>query len=704
MLGVSWGNRIPGGDELTYDGPDFKPALDTQTAGPVLGAISGHVAVGRYILEIGEPCGARVRETSPGGGAGTRSRPAPVLLRPPALRGLVGRQAELTTALAALDDGLPIEVCGEAGVGKTAFLRHLAHLPDSALFADGIVFLSARHQPCADLVQLIFEAFYEIDGIRKPTDAQMRRDLRDKRALILLDDVRLPQEELDRVFEVAARSVFVVATRERRLWDEGVHLTLGGLNADDAVLLLERAVERPIDDGERPAAIRLCESLGGHPLRILQASAIAREKGIALDSWPVGITPDSLVTELMKSVDERQRRALLAMTALPGVPLSVQHVSSIAEVTDLEPAIQALLRLGLVVRSHARFQAATGVADRLRRREDLNPWVHRVITYFTAWTARYQRDANVLLEESEAILRAQQYAAESRRSGEVLRLGRFLEGALIVGGRWGAWANVLERCLAAAKATGDRAAEAWALHQLGTRAVCLGDERVARSLLGEAVSLREALGDAAAAVSRQNLGFVVASVSVSKPVQERPALPFGIDFDALAPRGPAPPFTGGRRPGNLAVAAMLLLLAGVGWFAGMAVDAVRSYAPASRSSVSSPSPPPRAVTAPLATTGDASAAPRPVLETTADVPVVESSNIRIFTARPGSIGATRSTEICYAVSNASQARIDPGIGDVDPTNTLTCRRVAPARTTTYRLTAYGRDGNRHSQSVVVVVR
>ena len=145
---------------------------------------------------------------------------------------------------------------------------------------------------------------------------------------------------------------------------------------------------------------------------------------------------------------------------------------------------------------------------------------------------------------------------------------------------------------------------------------------------------------------------------------------------------------------------MMLLLAGVGWFAGMAVDAVRSRA------TTSPSSPPRALAAaaPLATTGDASAAPRPVLETTADVPVVESSNIRIFTARPGSIGATRSTEICYAVSNASQARIDPGIGDVDPTNTLNCRRVAPARTTTYRLTAYGRDGNRHSQSVVVVVR
>ena len=31
------------------------------------------------------------------------------------------------------------------------------------------------------------------------------------------------------------------------------------------------------------------------------------------------------------------------------------------------------------------IRGASGVADRLRRREDLKPWVHRVITYFTAW-------------------------------------------------------------------------------------------------------------------------------------------------------------------------------------------------------------------------------------------------------------------------------------------------------------------------------
>jgi len=645
-------------------------------------------------LEVGEPCGARLHEASPGEGVSTRPRPAPVLLRPAAIHGFLGRRVELATALAALETGIPIEVSGDPGVGKTAFLRQLAHHSHAASFADGVLYLSARHQCCDDLVQFIFEAFYASDGIRKPTDVQIRHDLQHKRALILLDDIRLPPQELEQIFEIAPGCVFVVATRERCLWDVGRNVTLAGLDGEDAVLLLERAVERTLDDGERPAALRLCESLAGHPLRILQAAALAREQRIAFEALP---GEAALVTELMKPIDERQRRALLALIALPGVPLSVHHMSAIAEVPDLDSAIQALLRLGLVVRQNARYQVANGVADRLRRREDLKPWIHRAVTYFTAWASRYQRNPTTLLEEAEALLRTQQSAAETRRSGEVLRIGRLLEGALILGGRWGAWANVLDRCLDAAKATGDRSAEAWALHQLGTRAVCLGDDAAGRSLLGRAVAIRETLGDAAGeAASRQNLGFVLAPVSRSTP--EPRALPFGIDFDALPVREPAGSIGRMQRPRSVvAVAAMMLLLAGVGWFAGMAVDAVRSRA------TTSPSSRPRAAAAaaPLATTGDTSAAPRPVLETTADV--APPSSIRIFTARPGSIAAARPIELCYALSGASEARIDPGLGDVDPTSTLTCRRVTPARTTTYRLTAYGQDGNHHSQSVVVVV-
>ena len=85
-------------------------------------------------------------------------------------------------------------------------------------------------------------------------------------------------------------------------------------------------------------------------------------------------------------------------------------------------------------------------------------------------------------------------------------------------------------------------------------------------------------------------------------------------------------------------------------------------------------------------------------------PAPDRANILIFTARPGSIASARPTELCYAVSEASQARIEPGVGDVTPASALTCRRVAPVRTTTYKLTAHGRDGVPVMQQVVIVVR
>ena len=207
-----------------------------------------------------------------------RPRPTPILLRPRLIRGLFDRQAELAAALSALDAGLPVEASGEPGIGKTAVLRHLAHHPRAASFVDGIVYVSARHQSSADLQQLLFEAFYESDEICKPTEAEIRRGLQEKQALILLDDVHLAQDELEQVLDIAPRSAFVVATRERRLWGEVRSLALKGLPAEDAVLLLEREIERSLDVTERSAAAGLCAAIGGHPLRILQAAAIFRER------------------------------------------------------------------------------------------------------------------------------------------------------------------------------------------------------------------------------------------------------------------------------------------------------------------------------------------------------------------------------------------------------------------------------------------
>jgi hypothetical protein len=666
------------------------------------GAITAEVAVGRYLLHIGGPHGARVCEAPPSSRIHALPRATPVLLGPRSMRGFLGRQAELEAIFSALGTGLPVEIIGRPGIGKTALLRSLAYHPAAAAFTDGVIYLTARQQSSGDLQQQIFDGFYESDRIRKPTVADIRHALQDKRALILVDDVQLKREELEQLLDAAPRSAFVVATHEQRLHSEVRNLVLHGLPVEDSLQLLERETARALEEGERRTAADLCAALNGHPQQLLLAAALLRDRGGLLDAWVNDITPEKLVAESIASINQKQRRILLVLAALPGVPIPSHHIAGIAELADIESLLAALLQRALVIGAQSGHRLADGVGDRLRRTEDVNPWINRAITYYTSWAERYRRDAHALLDESEALRRVQLHATNTCRWGEALRLGQILEGALLAGVRWDAWAMVLEQCLLAAKAIGDRTAEAWALHEIGSRAICVGETRGARSALSEALRLRESLGDAGAtAVTRQNFSFVLAPEIPPAP-KPAPARHWS-EFDSL-PLRPGPELAvriqRQRGGGALAIAALLLMvLGGIAYWAAGQPDLRSLDVTALRSLLA----PPDASSNPVASSvprgrawSEASVHMTPDVRSPAQPP-----SILIFTPRPGSLGPTK---LCYAVAGAVRAVVEPGVGDVMPTSRLTCLRVAPARTTTYQLTALGHDGEQVRQQLVVLVR
>jgi hypothetical protein len=261
---------------------------------------------------------------------------------------------------------------------------------------------------------------------------------------------------------------------------------------------------------------------------------------------------------------------------------------------------------------------------------------------------------------------------------------------------------VLDRCLTASKAIGDRSVEAWVLHQLGTRSVYLGDADAARRALDQAARLRDELGEtAAASVSRRNLSFIVAKLPVDVRRERAPR-----PFDDVGGDDPAPvhrPAPARRSRWSMREAAALiitfLLFAALGGFVYVAIAARESVTPEPdrRADQTPPSGLPIGAPAPPATS-EASPA------TSADAASPQRASIRIFTARPGSITTRRPTDLCYAVSDAVRTRIEPTLGDVDAADTLTCRTVTPRRTTTYELTAVGRDGIPVSEHLVIVVR
>ena len=145
-------------------------------------AISGQVAVGKHILQIGAIHGGTVTIAVPEQLPKIEPRPPPVLLRPKPFPGLINRHNEIAAALLACKDGVPLEFVGEPGIGKTVLLRHLAyHLP-LEMFPDGVIYENIRGFSLDDVLQILWKGFYSCDIPYKATGHELRHGLREKKS------------------------------------------------------------------------------------------------------------------------------------------------------------------------------------------------------------------------------------------------------------------------------------------------------------------------------------------------------------------------------------------------------------------------------------------------------------------------------------------------------------------------------------------
>jgi hypothetical protein len=74
-----------------------------------------------------------------------------------------------------------------------------------------------------------------------------------------------------------------------------------------------------------------------------------------------------------------------------------------------------------------------------------------------------------------------------------------------------------------------------------------------------------------------------------------------------------------------------------------------------------------------------------------------------FYAMPGNILRGETAQLCYGVSNAKAAHIEPDAEPVWPSYSR-CLPVAPKKDTTYTLTAEDSRGNKKTATVLVTVR
>ena len=376
--------------------------------------------------------------------------------------------------LAAAQQGGVINVYGEAGIGKTHVLSHVAHDPAGGAFPDGIVHVDALDAPLDDALQALFEEFYDCgDPAVRPSRSRLRRALHDRRALVVVDDLGLQREEAQAVLSAAPGCAFVVASTARTVWD-GEAIQLAGLHLEFALAIVEQEIGRPLTPEERVEAESLCNALGGHPWRIREAAARARDEGRSLAEAARALDP----TAMLAALTSGEESVLAGLAAVGGGPVGLEHVRELSPVEDVGPVLESLERRHLVLTHSPRYSLPEPLAEEIGRRTDLEPLRARAMEHFTDWAER-ERDPVAVAAERPAVLELLRWASRTGRDKDAIRLGRASQDAFAAAGRFGAWGAAVETVLAAARRQGDPFEEAWALHQRGTRTFALDESKAA---------------------------------------------------------------------------------------------------------------------------------------------------------------------------------------------------------------------------------
>ena len=442
-------------------------------------------------------------------------RPTPINLRPQPFNSLLDRQDILPQLVQALQTAQPIELYAANGFGKTALVRHLMYDAQATRrFSDGVVYTPAHGLLSADLLQALHDAFYESNVPYKPSYTQVQHALQNKQALIVLDDLGLDKPALDTLLAVIPHSTCVLTSTERTYWGEGMAIDLPGLPQKESIQLIERELGRTLTPAEATVACTLWQSLAGHPLQLRRLAAHVKQTKQPLTSFILpevvaahtGGQPISQETVFYNIVDPlptSHHPVLALLGALGGLALTPEQVLAITQIPNAEVILSNLHALHLVTMTPNGYHLCPDLVSICQQTWPIEPWLTSAVEYFTSGQVAMGGSTDVLHYLAD-------WSAQTGHWYDCLELSRSLDGALSLEGRWGQWQQVLEQSLQAAQQTGNQAAEAWSLHQLGTQALAEGNTAQAETALTQALRLRKALGDqAGAAITRHNLSLLV---------------------------------------------------------------------------------------------------------------------------------------------------------------------------------------------------
>lgn len=455
-----------------------------------------------------------------------RPRPRPVQHRPRRPEDLIGRNravAELVS-VAGIENA---QVAAYDGWGKSSVLKHVTHHEIANGFPDGVVFVAARGLQPDDIASEIYAAFFDCRLEQmgfKPTPAQVRSSLHRIRALVVLDDVDLDRRDVETLLDIAPDSTFITSAQTQTMWTDGLVVDLAGLSATDGAKLFARRLRTAVSGDDNTTVVRFCEAARGYPAAIVAAAAAMRRGRLSFaDLDSMGRLPDP-VPEVYAALDdviaEDERRALAVLEAVNGAPLPAEAVAAGANVQAAGRILEGLRQDGVVQAASPRFRLPEQVAEYL----ELPDWRVDTLDGLTSWVLGVE-DPDVVAAAATGIIHMIDWAARNQRSDKAVKLARAAGGGLMLSRRWAQWKELIDLARAAARASGSRFDEAWALHQDGTRSLCLGDNATAEQRLRGAEKIRSGIGDRPGLAATQHNLNILTGVAPVIPKAAAPAPP-----------------------------------------------------------------------------------------------------------------------------------------------------------------------------------
>jgi hypothetical protein len=430
------------------------------------------------------------------------AKSVPVLQMPPAPQRFLGRQGAIEQAMTAIQSGQSVEIVGPPGVGKSAFLRHLAHRPElMAAHPDGILYLR-RSQPLADLVQVIGETFYLIYPDGKLTAREWQVSLQELKVLVVLADSQWLTADIQALRQIMPHSTFLMVSPTARSLENVQSITLSGLSFAATSQLAAQILGRDLSAAEQVGLEPCWQQFQGQPAPLVQVLELVHQGRLSWAQceqslWAAPIAPSEapqrLIQQALAAVSTPQRWILGLLSAMDGVGLTASQIASMTGPQEPQNCLHGLVRLALVQQLDGRYSLPEYVRSLLAQQFDSQPWMERGATVLARWLS--QQPPEMILPEVPVAMVFVRWAVQQQRWALVLELARSLDSTLAIAKQWEEWRRMLQWALQAAWQLADTAAEAWAWHQLGVRALCLDDVTTAYDALDQALRLRQGLND-----------------------------------------------------------------------------------------------------------------------------------------------------------------------------------------------------------------